>query len=76
MSNRQAASLNVAISILFAAAIIISAKYLNFGSDFTVTGLLIAAWFVPFWTLSNWNGQNSVAREINCLRRLFSRNQP
>lgn len=75
MSNRQAAILNVVISVLFAVAIVLSATYLDLGSNSTVTGLLIAAWFVPFWTLSNWKGQNSLTREVNCLRRLFSRNQ-
>ncbi|MEM6469778.1 MAG: hypothetical protein AAF802_09525 [Planctomycetota bacterium] len=68
MSRRQASLLNLLLSLLFAIIIIAVAKLNTSGDSFTITGLLIAVWFVPFCILSQWGGHNSVAAELRCLR--------
>lgn len=49
MNQKKAALVNIGISILFAAAIIVSAFLLK-GTQYqqTVTWLLIAVWWIPF----------------------------
>jgi hypothetical protein len=73
MTKKQAAILNVAVSLLFAVTIILVAKFSPDESGFTVTGILIAIWFVPFWTLSNW-GEGSIQKELACFKNWLQRN--
>jgi len=75
MSHRQAAFLNVAISILFAAGILLYSAFFNTDGDYTPVGLLIAVWFVPFWILSNWNSKKTIAKEFRCLQKMISKNE-
>jgi len=57
MTVRTAAVLNIVVSLIFAAAIIISGRMLK-GTDHgqTVTFLLIAAWWIPFTWLTHRGG--------------------
>ena len=65
MSKYQAGLLNIAISVVFAAGMIVARCYVNDESSSLVMGLLIAIWFVPFSLLSNYKGECARA-EVKC----------
>lgn len=77
MKRSTAGLLNVAISLIFAAAILAAAWWLpNEETRSMVTFVLIAIWFVPFSVLTAEGAGNSVGAEVRCLcrrvKRLFS----
>lgn len=73
MTFRRAAILNLLISVVFAALMIVLPRYIDFMDRFTVVGLLLAVWFVPFSILSTAGGPHSVTRELRCLGRRLRR---
>lgn len=74
MNKRQAGILNIAISIVFAIAMIGVSWATKGENNFVWVGLLVAVWWVPFTVLSNWGNQNgSIAGELRCVGRKISR---
>ena len=77
MSLKKAASLIIAISLLFAAAIILSSYLLNDTQyeqhSQTVVYLLIALWWIPYSILiAGLGGQSSIKAEVHCIKRKVS----
>ena len=81
MTPKRAATYNIVISLVFAAAITL-ASYLIADTQYeghaqTVTYLLIAIWFVPFTWLSAAGNGKSIPDSIKCdwalIKRKFSR---
>lgn len=81
MSPKRAATYNIGLSLIFAAAILL-ASYLMVNTQYeeyaqTVTYLLIALWFAPFTWLSAAEKDKSMADAMKCdwalIKRTISR---
>ena len=70
MNPKKAAFLIILISLLFAAAIILSSMYIDDkGSAQTVTFLLIGLWWIPFSYLAAAAGKRSLKSDFRCMKQ-------